>query len=149
MEAKLIVVGGDTKARQYDLELPTIIGRSRSTDLTLGHPLVSRQHCEVFEANGMLMVRDLGSLNGTFIGEMRLAEQAMPVKPGDLLTVGGVTFRAMYRAGGERPKSDSWDGNGPTVDAPLPGQRDKIKDTTTHGKRGSPGDGDGASKSRK
>ena len=149
MEAKLVVVGGDATARQYDLELPTIIGRSRSTDLTLGHPLVSRQHCEVFEANGMLMVRDLGSLNGTFIGEMRLAEQPMPVKPGDLLTVGGVTFRAMYRAGGEQPGSDSWDGDGPTVDAPLPGQRDNVKDTTARGKRGSPADSDGAGKSRK
>ena len=36
----------------------------------------------------MLMVRDLGSLNGTFVGDMRLCEQAMPVKPGDLFTVG-------------------------------------------------------------
>ena len=100
VEAKLVVVGGNAKARQYDLELPTVIGRSRSTDLMLRHPLVSREHCEVFESNGMLMVRDLGSLNGTFVGETRIAEQAMPVKPGDLITVGPVTFQAVYNAGG-------------------------------------------------
>ena len=92
VEAKLVVVGGEAQPREYDLQLPVIIGRSRHTDLMLGHPLVSRQHCEVFEANGMLMVRDLGSLNGTFVGDKQLAEQAMPVKPGDLLTVGPVTF---------------------------------------------------------
>ena len=87
----------------------------------MGHPLVSRQHCEVFEADGLLMVRDLGSLNGTFVGETRIAEQAMPVKPGDLLTVGPVTFRAVYRCerraiASRRPGTR----NGPTVDAPLP-----------------------------
>jgi pSer/pThr/pTyr-binding forkhead associated (FHA) protein len=128
VEAKLIVVDGDAKSRQYDLQLPTVIGRSRSTDLTLGHPLVSRQHCEVFESNGMLMVRDLGSLNGTFIGETRIAEQAMPVKPGDLLTVGPVTFQAVYLTGGKRTKRVAWDPTNATFDAPLPGQSDIERD---------------------
>ena len=45
---------------------------SRSTDVQLGHPLVSRRHCEVFESGGILMIRDLGSLNGTFVGPTRL-----------------------------------------------------------------------------
>ncbi len=139
VQAKLVVVGGKAMARQYDLDLPTVIGRSRSTDLMLRHPLVSRQHCEVFESNGMLMVRDLGSLNGTFIGDTRIAEQAMPVKPGDLLTVGPVTFRAVYNAGGRRSKAVEWDASGPTLDAPLPGQsKDEPK-----GKRRKKRDTDG------
>jgi len=130
VEAKLVVVDGETKARQYDLQLPTVIGRSRSTDLMVGHPLVSRQHCEVFEANGMLMVRDLGSLNGTFVGEMRITEQAIPVKPGDLLTIGPVTFKAVYRADGDqRGQAIPWDPEGPTIDAPLTSHRHKLKDT--------------------
>ncbi len=152
MEAKLVVVVGETQPRQYALQLPTVIGRSRSTDVTLGHPLVSRQHCEVFESNGMLMVRDLGSLNGTFVGDKRIAEQAMPVKPGDLLTIGPVTFQAVYQAGGARGPGDStWRASGPTVDAPLPGRADdrdaidELKDTPgpprdADGKN--PGDGD-------
>jgi predicted component of type VI protein secretion system len=135
VEAKLVVVGGEMRIRQYVLRLPTVIGRSRSNDLMLGHPLVSRQHCEVFEANGMLMVRDLGSLNGTFVGELRIAEQPMPVKPGDLLTIGPVTFRAEYRTGGRRSKSTAWNADGPTVDAPLPGPVDDVKDTPARAKR--------------
>lgn len=144
MEAKLVVVGGDAKARQYELELPTIIGRSRSAGLTLGHPLVSRQHCEIFETNGVLMVRDLGSLNGTFVGDERITEQAVPVKPGDLLTVGGVTLRAEYGAGGEKAKPPTWKASGPTVDSPLPAQGDHVVDMATRRKQRGAEDSDGA-----
>jgi pSer/pThr/pTyr-binding forkhead associated (FHA) protein len=126
VEAKLVVVSGDTQARQYDLQLPTVIGRSRTTDLRVPHPLVSRQHCEVFESNGILMVRDLGSLNGTFIGETRIAEGPTPIKPGDLLSVGPVTFRAVYRAGESQPKNAPWNATGPTLNQPLP---DPLDDT--------------------
>lgn len=120
MEAKLVVVGGKSKVRQYELVLPAVIGRGRDSDIALGHPLVSRQHCEMFEVNGTLMVRDLGSLNGTFVGEMRITEQAMPVQSGDLVTIGPVTFRAEYRAGLKRAKPPTWTANGPTLNSPLP-----------------------------
>jgi pSer/pThr/pTyr-binding forkhead associated (FHA) protein len=129
VQAKLVVVGGDANVRQYDLDLPTIIGRSRSTDVMLVHPLVSRQHCEVFEANGMLMVRDLGSRNGTFVGDTRIAGEAMPVKPGDLLTVGGVTFKAVYLAGDE-PRQADWHPAAHTFESPLPFESDLGKDST-------------------
>ena len=94
MKAKLVVVGGDAKAAEINLKLPTIIGRGREASLTLPHPLVSRQHCELFESQGHLVVRDLGSLNGTFIANERISEAQLP--PGELLTIGTVTFRAVY-----------------------------------------------------
>ena len=148
MEAKLVVVGGDVQTRQYELHLPAVIGRSRSTDLTLGHPLVSRQHCEVFESNGMLMVRDLGSLNGTFVGETRIAEQAIPVKPGDLLTIGPVTFRAEYLADKQqRSKVATWNAHGPTLDSPD--RFDEISETPTRRRRASGDDDDTSPPSRK
>ena len=96
MEVKLVVVAGATaQANEFALRLPTVVGRSRTADLPLANPLVSRKHCEIFEADGQLMVRDLGSLNGTFIGKTRIEEpSAMP--PGSLLTIGAITFRAEY-----------------------------------------------------
>ena len=99
MEAKLIVVGGKAQAEEFELKLPTIVGRSRSADIPLNHPLVSRQHCELFESEGHLMVRDLGSLNGTFIGDSRVTAEAM-LTPGGHLTIGSVTFEAVYEAEG-------------------------------------------------
>src|SRR5256885_15704807 len=97
MDAKLVVVAGDAPAQQYELSLPTVIGRSRSVGVVVPNPLVSRQHCELFESQGLLMVRDLGSLNGTFVGDMRIAQEAA-LEPGELLTIGSVTFRAVYGA---------------------------------------------------
>lgn len=113
MHAKLVVVGGDAKAAVIRLKLPAIVGRGRNASLTLPHPLVSRQHCEIVESNGQLLVRDLGSLNGTFIGKERITEAILP--PGELLTIGAVTFRAVY----DVPASDAEsppENRKPTVD---------------------------------
>jgi len=52
MDAKLIVVGGKANKSEIKLQLPTIIGRSRDADLTMAHPMVSRQHCEIYEEGG-------------------------------------------------------------------------------------------------
>jgi predicted component of type VI protein secretion system len=126
VEAKLVVVDGDAKVRQYELQLPTVIGRSRSTDVRLGHPLVSRQHCEVFEVEGLLMVRDLGSLNGTFVGDTRIAGEAIPVEPGDSFTVGPVTFRAEYLMNGPGPDRL------PTWEAPVAAHEDPVSSGNGH-----------------
>jgi pSer/pThr/pTyr-binding forkhead associated (FHA) protein len=94
MDARLVVVGGDSKATEIKLRLPATLGRGRDATLTVPHPLVSRQHCEIFEKDGFLVVRDLGSLNGTFIGDERITEAVL--HDGELLTIGTVTFRAVY-----------------------------------------------------
>lgn len=95
MDAKLIIVGGKANKGHVSLKLPTLIGRSREADLTIAHPMVSRRHCELFEENGLLMVRDLGSLNGTIVGKERITK-AVPVRPNAEFTVGPLTFRAEY-----------------------------------------------------
>lgn len=104
LKAKLVVVGGDVKTTEIKLRLPASIGRGRGTTIMLPHPLVSRQHCELFETDGRLMVRDLGSLNGTFVNNERINEA--PLAPGELLTVGTVTFRAVYEQNGAAPPLD-------------------------------------------
>jgi len=125
MNAKLIVVGGTTGTAEVNLRLPTIIGRGRSVQVTIPHSLVSRQHCEISEAHGRLVVRDLDSLNGTYVGDERITEAVL--EPGALLTVGTVTFRAMYEVGceddsqsessddtclGDEPRSEADDSTG-------------------------------------
>jgi len=95
IKAKLVVVGGDAKAAEIALSLPTVIGRGREASLTLPHPLVSRQHCELFEKDGLLHVRDMKSLNGTYVDSHRI-EASSALNPDQLLTIGNVTFRAVY-----------------------------------------------------
>src|SRR3954464_3916146 len=99
LNVKLVVVGGEVKTTELTLKLPSTIGRGRGTAVILPHPLVSRNHCELYEADGKLMIRDLGSLNGTFVNNERITES--PLAPGELLTVGTVTFRAVYGADGK------------------------------------------------
>ena len=91
---KLVVVGGATQATEILIRPPVVLGRGREASIPLPHPLVSRLHCEIVQRRGRLVVRDLGSLNGTFVGNQRVSESVLP--PGELLTVGSVTFRAEY-----------------------------------------------------
>ncbi|MFK7769906.1 MAG: FHA domain-containing protein [Mariniblastus sp.] len=95
LDVKLVVVGGDAKSAEVQLKLPTIIGRGKEVGLTVPHALVSRRHTEIFEEDGGLFVKDLGSLNGTFVNNLRI-ETAQPLEPNQLLTLGNITFRAVY-----------------------------------------------------
>jgi pSer/pThr/pTyr-binding forkhead associated (FHA) protein len=94
MYAKLIVVEPNVDPREVQIRLPITIGRSPDALLRLDHSLVSRLHCELVEENGQIIVRDLGSRNGTFVGGQRI--ETAPLPPGELLTIGGITFRAVY-----------------------------------------------------
>lgn len=105
LKAKLVVVGGDAKSKEVNLKLPCVIGRGREATLTLPHPLVSRQHTEIFEKDGKLYVKDLSSLNGTFLNNKRLESEAV-LEPNQLLTLGNVTFRAVYEIGDSTVSSD-------------------------------------------
>ncbi len=95
MQAKLRIVGGGQRDQEIELQLPATIGRGPDNEITLSQPLISRQHCQLFESGGRIVVRDMGSTNGTFIGSERV-ERDRALKPGELLTIGTVTFRAIY-----------------------------------------------------
>jgi hypothetical protein len=120
MDAKLVVVRGKTSKNEIPLQLPTIIGRSREAGLCVGHPLVSRQHCRITEHEGALVVEDCGSLNGTLISGLKV--QRAVLKPGEQLTVGPVTFVAVYEHAGDFPTIVDRKPGDPTVDlGPSPG----------------------------
>jgi DNA-binding NtrC family response regulator len=66
------------------------IGARPIADLVLGDPKVSSLHCEVDARDG-LRVRDLGSKNGTFVGDVRVVEALLA--SGDVITVGDTKIR--------------------------------------------------------
>lgn len=96
LDAKLVMVGSDSQIKELKLTLPTIVGRGREANISIWNNLLSHRHCEIYEENSVLRVRDLKSLNGTYVGSTRIRDAALP--PGELLTVGPVTFRAVYKA---------------------------------------------------
>jgi len=95
MQARLIVIGGKVNRREVSLDLPVIIGRSRAAGLTIAHAMVSRKHCELYEAGGLVHIRDLGSTNGTYVGGNRVQEAVL--RPRDQFTIGPLTFEVDYR----------------------------------------------------
>ena len=93
MNYTLQVVKGRSQATALRLiEGVNSIGRHDDCLIRIRSSQVSRRHCELFENDGRLFVRDLGSSNGTFVnGAKILGQQAL--NPGDVITVGGVALR--------------------------------------------------------
>src|SRR5262245_65845913 len=87
------------------------MGREPNCDLRAASRAVSLRHCELFDDNGHICVRDLASTNGTFINDQRINGPAELVD-GDLLRLGPLAFRLSIQV--EIPVD---------VPTPLPGQR--------------------------
>ena len=94
MQARLILLDPPAARRELNLSLPATVGRSREAKVKLVHSQVSRVHCEFFEQDGLLHVRDLGSTNGTYVGDQRISESA--IQPGETVTIGSVKLQALY-----------------------------------------------------
>ncbi len=57
----------------------TIVGRLTTSDIVLNHPeqrYVSKRHCEIIVKDGRVLVQDLGSTNGTLLGQTKLQPKA-------------------------------------------------------------------------
>jgi EAL domain-containing protein (putative c-di-GMP-specific phosphodiesterase class I) len=79
---------------------PFRIGRLPNLSLSLTSSAVSKLHAELVVQSGRLMVRDLGSTNGTFVNGRRIAELT-PLEADDLLQLASEVFRV----GRQRPDS--------------------------------------------
>ena len=53
---------------------PIVVGRDEGARIRLSDPEVSSVHCELRAVNEGVLVRDLGSTNGTFVGGLRVRE---------------------------------------------------------------------------
>ena len=93
MNYALHVVRGRSEANTLRLmDGVNSIGRHDDCQIRIRSSQVSRRHCQLFEEGNKLILRDLGSFNGTFVNGKRVLGQ-QTLKPGDVLTIGGVTLR--------------------------------------------------------
>lgn len=63
-------------------------GRDDNNELKLDHSSVSRRHARITVEEGLVLVTDLGSTNGTFIGNAQIKEGFL--RPGQSLRIGEV-----------------------------------------------------------
>jgi hypothetical protein len=75
------------KPRLERIDASTTIGRAPECELRIDDTYASQQHARVFGKGGSWYVEDLGSTNGTFVNEQRLAAPAMLTR-GDRIRVG-------------------------------------------------------------
>lgn len=70
-----------------------IIGRARTCDVHLDHPTVSLRHARLITRDGVQLIEDLGSTNGTFINGHRIYPgELRPVNAGDEVRIGPVVL---------------------------------------------------------
>ena len=69
----------------------TLVGRKEECDLRLDHKSVSKMHCVIVKTDGLLLLRDLGSTNGTRVNGLRVRRAAL--LPNDQLSIARFRFR--------------------------------------------------------
>jgi EAL domain-containing protein (putative c-di-GMP-specific phosphodiesterase class I) len=70
------------------------VGRKPDAALSIPSPTVSREHAELAVVDRGLLLRDLGSTNGTYVNGNRI-HQPCTVRHGDLLQFGQIVFRVI------------------------------------------------------
>jgi pSer/pThr/pTyr-binding forkhead associated (FHA) protein len=94
-----VVTRGPNTGSEYALEhVITTVGRHPDSDIFLDDVTVSRRHVEVERTKAGYVVRDVGSLNGTYRNQRRIDGQE-PLENGDEVQVG--RFKLVFVAGTE------------------------------------------------
>jgi pSer/pThr/pTyr-binding forkhead associated (FHA) protein len=65
------------------------LGRSRSNNVAIDDRMVSRSHCVVQKIKDDFYIKDLNSMNGTFINKVRVpSNKYMKLAKGDIIRLG-------------------------------------------------------------
>jgi pSer/pThr/pTyr-binding forkhead associated (FHA) protein len=92
----LVVTRGPNSGSKFALDADVVTaGRHPDSDIFLDDITVSRRHAEVRRTPSGYLVRDVGSLNGTYLNRERVEEAEL--SDGDELQVG--TFKLLFRTG--------------------------------------------------
>ena len=110
----LTVINGDLRGRAFIFETPMrcVIGRASDCEISLAKTEdfagISRHHCALDIQPPHVSVRDLGSLNGTYVNDQRIGGRNRHMSPeecsaheyvarelnnDDVLRVGDISFR--------------------------------------------------------
>ena len=97
----ILETGGNEK-RVFPFYQKLTIGRHSSNDVILADRMVSKRHAAVGRVKGRIVVKDLGSRNGTFVNGERVEKTILA--SGDRLKVGSAVLRFFREE--ERDKTD-------------------------------------------
>src|SRR4029077_1235616 len=102
MQIRLKVLEGTKAGKEIKLPVPEcLIGRSDGCHLRPRNEAVSQRHCLIMHTRSEVVVRDLKSLNGTYVNGERIVEEAV-LRCGDQLRIGPLVFEIII----EFPKAE-------------------------------------------
>jgi len=103
MTNRLLVNPGTPQAWEIPLKAGTNrIGRGEQNDFQVNHPSVSGSHCEITVSSAGVLLKDLGSTNGTFVNRAPVREVLL--QSGQALQLGAVNM--VFEASGAPPAPD-------------------------------------------
>ncbi len=84
--AKLILTSGEQR-QEFELAALNTIGRHPDNSIQILDRIISKEHAQILKSgDGRFLLRDLGSLNGTYVAGARVSEVLL--KHGDELVLG-------------------------------------------------------------
>jgi predicted component of type VI protein secretion system len=69
----------------------TVLGRREYCDVQIDHPSLSKRHCVLVKTDGLLVIRDLATTNGTKVKGQKIRWAAL--LPDDKIALGSIKFR--------------------------------------------------------
>ena len=89
----LAILNGDLEGYSCRLDKPTVgLGRRTDNDVVVGSdPRISRFHAQLSERGSEWVLEDLGSANGTFVGQRKIHGPTV-IRPGDRFRMGRTWF---------------------------------------------------------
>jgi diguanylate cyclase (GGDEF)-like protein len=91
--ASLIQYNGANLGRRIQLsDQRIVVGRTPESHIFVNEASVSRQHAAITSTAAGFEIEDLGSSNGTFINDVKVAARSL-LKDGDMLRLGTILFR--------------------------------------------------------
>ena len=88
MQLALRFISGKYQGGEFPIEegREIVVGRSSDLDMVLVEEMVSRKHARIALTDGRILIKDLGSTNGTFVNGERIQESE--IKEGDRVLIG-------------------------------------------------------------
>jgi pSer/pThr/pTyr-binding forkhead associated (FHA) protein len=88
-------VEGTAGRRMHDIGEETVtVGRSPESNIFLDDVTVSRKHAEIERGERGYRIRDVGSLNGTYVNRVRV--DAVDLRNGDEIQIGKYRFKFVF-----------------------------------------------------
>src|SRR5689334_14594773 len=134
--ARLQIVTAEGGQQSVELRALNSLGRHPNNSVQLLDKIVSKEHCIIEQRGREFVLRDLGSLNGTYINGERVRGEGM-LKHGDEIALGAT--RARFDDGSGRPMapaylppSPGWQQAPPPQGSHLPPQPAPVPPTASH-----------------